>query len=63
MLPDRSLYIGQKFVENAKIEKAQMRHFRWFSNIVSEFSLDDAVGLQNRNGKSGKGKDFLGIHN
>ena len=28
VLPDRSLYIGQKFVENAKIEKAQMRHFR-----------------------------------
>ena len=31
-LPDISVLIGQKLVENAKI---QMRHFEWFSNIVS----------------------------
>ena len=31
MLPDRSILIGQKLVENAKI---QMRHFEQFSNNV-----------------------------
>ena len=30
-LPDRSVLIGQKLVENAKI---QMRYFEWFSNNV-----------------------------
>ena len=30
-LPDRSVLIGQKLVENSKI---QMRHFGWFSNTV-----------------------------
>ena len=30
-LPDRSVLIGQKLVENVKI---QMRHFGWFSNTV-----------------------------
>ena len=30
-LPDRSVLIGQKWVENAKIH---MRHFGWFSNTV-----------------------------
>ena len=34
VLPDRSLLIGQKLVENAKIEKNQVRHFEWFSNNV-----------------------------
>ena len=34
MLPDRSVLIGQKLVENAKIEKNQMRHFGLFSNTV-----------------------------
>ena len=33
VLPDRSLLIGQKLVENAKI---QMRHFESFSNNVGE---------------------------
>ena len=27
VLPDRSVLIGQKLVENAKIQKIQMRHF------------------------------------
>ena len=27
VLPDRSILIGQKSVENAKIEKFEMRHF------------------------------------
>ena len=27
VLPDRSVLIGQKLVENAKIKKNQMRHF------------------------------------
>ena len=27
VLPDKSILIGQKLVENAKIEKIQMRHF------------------------------------
>ena len=31
MLPDRSILIGQKLVENAKIK---MRHFEEFSNNV-----------------------------
>ena len=31
MLPDRSVLIGQKLVENAKI---QMRHFEYFSSNV-----------------------------
>ena len=31
VLPDRSVLIGQKWVENAKIK---MRHFGWFSNTV-----------------------------
>ena len=35
VLPDRSDLIGQKLVENAKI---QMRHFGWFSNTVQKFS-------------------------
>ena len=34
MLPDRSVLIGQKLVENAKI---QMRHFGWFSNTVVRY--------------------------
>ena len=34
MLPDRSVLIGQKLVEKAKIQKIQMRHFGWFSNTV-----------------------------
>ena len=34
VLPDRSIFIEQKLVENAKIEKLQMRHFEWFSNIL-----------------------------
>ena len=31
ILPDRSLLIGQKLVEKAKIGKIQMRHFQYFS--------------------------------
>ena len=27
VLPDKSVLIGQKLVENAKIQKIQMRHF------------------------------------
>ena len=27
VLPDKSISIGQKLVENAKIKKGQMRHF------------------------------------
>ena len=34
MLPDSSILIGQKLVENAKI---QMRHFEEFSNNVDYF--------------------------
>ena len=30
VLPDRSVLIGQKLVENAKIQKIQMRHFEQF---------------------------------
>ena len=40
VLPAKSLLKGQKLVENVKIKKKnQMRHFRWFSNIVD--NLDD----------------------
>ena len=34
VLPERSLLIEQKLVENAKIQKLEMRHFWWFSNTV-----------------------------
>ena len=27
VLPDRSILVGQKLVENAQIQKIQMRHF------------------------------------
>ena len=33
-LPDRSVMIGQKLVENAKMPKVEMRHFEGFSNNV-----------------------------
>ena len=32
VLPDRSVFIGQKLVENARI---QIRHFEYFSNNVN----------------------------
>ena len=35
VLPDRSISIGQKLVETAKIRKIQMSHFELFSNIVT----------------------------
>ena len=38
VLPDRSLFIGQKSVEKAKIRKLKMWHFSWFSNTVFLFS-------------------------
>ena len=34
VLPDMSILVEQKLVENAKIEKLKMRHFEWFSNTV-----------------------------
>ena len=34
VLLDRSISIGQKLIENAKIRKFKMRHFRWFSTRV-----------------------------
>ena len=34
VLPDRSLLIGQKLVENAKIQKFKCDIFEWFSNNV-----------------------------
>ena len=30
VLPDMSVYIGQKWAENTKIPKIQMRHFELF---------------------------------
>ena len=51
MLPDRLILIGQKLVENAKI---QMRHFQQFSNNVNAFFTNAAsiisslqLGLKN----------------
>ena len=48
VLPDRSVLIGQKLVENVKI---QMRHFRWFSNNVRlwDFSFQFFALFINRN--------------
>ena len=37
VLPDRSLLMRQKLMENAKI---QMRHFGWFSNTVQQTEFD-----------------------
>ena len=34
MLPDKSLLIGQKLLENSELSKIQMRHFEYFSNTV-----------------------------
>ena len=34
VLPDWSILIVQKLVENAKSKRLKMRHFRGFSNIV-----------------------------
>ena len=34
VLQDKSLLIRQKVVENAKVEKIEMRHFQSFSNTV-----------------------------
>ena len=47
VLPDRSLLIGQKLLENAKNWKIQMRHFECFSNIVHCVFLcqDRVLGL------------------
>ena len=39
MLPDRSVLIGQKLVENAKMPKIQMRPFGGFSNNVQNKNL------------------------
>ena len=36
-LPDRSVLICQKLVENTKTKKIQMRHFGWFSNTVEHW--------------------------
>ena len=45
VLPDRSILIRQKLVENAKKWKVQMRHFGWFSNTVEE---DEKSPLEKR---------------
>ena len=34
VLPDRSTILGQKLVENAKIQKSKLDILAWFSNIV-----------------------------
>ena len=34
VLPDMSVLIGQKLVENAKIKKIQMRHFEQFQTMM-----------------------------
>ena len=34
VLPDMLIFIGQKFVENTKIQKFKMWHFGWFSNTL-----------------------------
>ena len=41
MLPDRSILIGQKLVENAKIQIIEMRHFEKFSNNVDSAESAD----------------------
>ena len=39
VLPDSSLLMGQKLVENSKMLKIQMLHSWWFSNIVRMMTL------------------------
>ena len=34
VLPDKSILIWQKLMENVKMSKIQKRHFGWFSNTV-----------------------------
>ena len=37
VLPDMLIFIGQKFVENTKVQKFKMWHFGLFSNTVPVF--------------------------
>ena len=37
VLPVIAILTRKKLIENAKIEKNQMRHFGWFSNNVESF--------------------------
>ena len=46
VLPDRSLLIRQKVVENAKVEKIEMRHFQSFSNTVVVLSARKIAQIQ-----------------
>ena len=39
-LPDRSVLIGQKLEENAKMPKVEMRHFEGFSNNVRQHLVE-----------------------
>ena len=41
VIPDRSISIGQKLVENAKIDNMRMRHFESFSNDVDRLANDE----------------------
>ena len=40
VLPDKSLLLGQKLVENAKMEKSKMQHFDLFKTLCSRFVID-----------------------
>ena len=52
MLPDRSLFIGQKLLENAKILKFKCDIFEKFSNIMNDFlkSFSNIVWLRTEKG-------------
>ena len=56
VLPDRAILIGQKLVQNAKIEKIHMRHFGWFSTNVNWFHFQ----CLNKNDRSGNTDDLKG---
>ena len=57
MLPDRSLLIWQKLMENAKIEKLEMRLFGWFSNTVLLMSWQESDSKSVSNPHNGQ--DYL----
>ena len=57
VLPDRSILIRQKLMENAKIEKLEMRLFGWFSNTVLLMSWQESDSKSVSNPHNGQ--DYL----
>ena len=48
VLPDKSILIGHKMVENATLDKPKFRYFGWFSNIVQNKENSQKFDLKKR---------------